>query len=137
MGSTPVECTTLNPLKTSGLHRKIERKSEPVLLGNYCRFLSKNTAFCVFTGTLLALDLILFAPVLCGLRVVQAFERVPNSPKKFWAVIRMTTVSTPPSASTPDPLATLANGRAPPRGSRLPAPGPQSPPGCQRFSGCG
>ena len=80
MGSTPVECTTLNPLKTSGLHRKSERKSRPVPLGNYCRFLSKNTAFCVFTGTLLALDLIRFAPVLSGLRAVPAFTGVGKAP---------------------------------------------------------
>jgi hypothetical protein len=32
--------------------------------------LSKNTAFCVFTGTLLALDLIQFGPISCGLRAV-------------------------------------------------------------------
>lgn len=74
MGSTPVECTTLKPLKTSGLHKEKPANRRAVSLGNYCRFLSKNTAFCVFTGTLLALDSIRFAQVLSGLRAVPAFH---------------------------------------------------------------
>jgi hypothetical protein len=84
VGSSPTQPTIPKPLKTSGLHKKKPANRGPVWVGNNCRFLPKNTAFCVFTGTLLALDLIRFAPILCGLRAVHPFlkgDKAPNSSK--------------------------------------------------------